>query len=157
MTIGEYKAKLEKMFDKSNLYPVRMRAFTYSANGGTLTSAGYEKYFSEEGIYGYEISVYTCNDIENNLNIDCHYAEYDEVKKISPIKTEVKKITISSIHSSACQTDNDCTQTCENCKAGKYLCGIAHNIGSYDCAECWFNDHQCNEGYKCKFKKCVPK
>ena len=54
-----------------------------------------------------------------------------------------------------CVNNNECTQTCTNCKKENYICMYSsESFKNRKCVEC-FMDLQCNSGYACKSYQCV--
>ena len=122
---------------------------------------------SKENTYIYSISVYSCDDINNNLNRnDCGDSidlsdMIDTMKQVTPLKSNSKSIVVEGGKEQApeCHRDDDCTQTCTNCEDGTYVCAgmKTSNLSIYrTCVECfisadckWKYGYECNSDYMC--------
>jgi len=132
---------------KTRYLKVALKAFKLNENGYVSSV----DYFYDEGVYTYSISVYDCSTIVEELNKACDDVETDELLDVQPLKSKSKSVIVSGGQSpSECQTNMDCTETCEGCTEGKQICELSSEI----CVDC-FADTQCIEGHECENNKCV--
>lgn len=110
-------------------------------------------YFISPGTYVYEIRVYDCSEIVKVFGECSTDVEPKKViAAISPLANVSKKvIVIGEPLTPQCERDEDCTQPCENCRRGTYVCYKA----AKQCVEC-FISLDCKSGYECEREKCVP-
>jgi len=123
---------------------------------------------SKEDTYTYSISVYSCDEINNDLNRnDCGNSidlsdMIETMKQVTSLKSKSKSITVEGASEESvyeCRRDEDCTEVCENCEDGTYVCaGISTANPSIfrTCVECfisadckWKDGYECNSDYMC--------
>ena len=135
-----------------------MRNTTYTISAFRQDKRGYcipADYFLYAGTYLYSISVYDCTTIKKELNTSCENVTLENSKillRIKPLdKKSVEIIVTGKNIKPECETNEDCTKTCENCVTGKQFC---HGC-NLACIDCFTSIFDCNEGYECREHKCV--
>lgn len=118
--------------------------------------------FDEEGIYNFSISIFNCEDIDNHFNtIECGgdwrmtISIEDIISQVQPLKSESKLVNVGENNLFKCMNNNDCTQTCTNCKSGTYVC-LSSSDPEKDktCVEC-VTKFSCLDGFICENNVCV--
>lgn len=119
-----------------------------------------EDSFKNPGTYIFELMIYDCSEIESVMGVACSIdVDHKEVAvQISPIESTQKTVTVTGEvinggeETRVCQNNDDCTQTCEGCKYGTYIC--ASISGEYKCVGC-ITTLGCKSGYNCEDNDCV--
>ena len=114
--------------------------------------SGPTDYFHEPGTYTYEVHVYDCLQINEELDVtDCGLGiEPTVVSQAEPLATESKSIIVTGQEiEDECNTKWDCTEPCEGCDEGPTCL-----LPQHKCVECTGFTH-CAEGYECIDNECV--
>lgn len=108
--------------------------------------------FSSPGMYVFELAVYDCAEIEEVLGVACNEARYSGVTtRVQPLSAIKKVVTVTGeIIKPECEDSDDCTQICEGCVEGKYICVFPKQ----ECVQC-VTDRYCKSGYNCEHYECI--